>query len=42
MSLCKIFGLHSVQAALDYSPERIQRAWIDLQRHDLRLHKIID
>ena len=42
MSLCKIFGLHSVQAALDYSPERIQRAWIDLQRQDRRLHKIID
>ena len=42
MSLSKIFGLHSVQAALDYSPERIQRAWIDLQRQDRRLQKIID
>jgi 23S rRNA (guanosine2251-2'-O)-methyltransferase len=38
----KLFGLHSVQAALDYSPDKIIRAWVDAQRVDKRLGKIID
>jgi 23S rRNA (guanosine2251-2'-O)-methyltransferase len=42
MRLSKIFGLHSVQAALDYSPEKINKAWIDAQRQDKRLAQVSD
>jgi 23S rRNA (guanosine2251-2'-O)-methyltransferase len=42
MRLSKIFGLHSVQAALDYSPKKINKAWIDAQRQDKRLAQVID
>ncbi len=38
----KLFGLHSVQAAIDYSPSKIIRVWIDAQRLDKRLSTIID
>lgn len=38
----KIFGLHSVQAALDYSPSKIMRVWVDAQRDDKRLGVIVD
>lgn len=41
MKVSKLFGLHAVQAALDYSPGKIVRVWIDAQRDDKRLHKII-
>lgn len=41
MSIRKIFGLHAVQAALDYSPKKIKKAWVDSHRHDRRLQKII-
>lgn len=37
MKSIKLYGLHSVQAALDYSPKTIQKAWIDNQRQDKRL-----
>lgn len=42
MNPVKIFGLHSVQAALAYSPDKIYRVWIDSHRSDRRLQKIID
>jgi 23S rRNA (guanosine2251-2'-O)-methyltransferase len=42
MSVTKIFGLHAVQAALDYSPQKIRHAWLDKQRRDLRLNAVAD
>ncbi len=42
MKLSKLFGLHSVQAALDYSPKKIQQAWVDSGRHDKRLAKVVE
>jgi len=41
MSLAKIFGLHAAQSALDYSPKKIQGAWVDQKRQDERLQGII-
>ncbi|PKM11030.1 MAG: 23S rRNA (guanosine(2251)-2'-O)-methyltransferase RlmB [Gammaproteobacteria bacterium HGW-Gammaproteobacteria-3] len=41
MKLSKIFGIHSVQAALDYSAKNIFHAWVDAQRHDQRLNQIV-
>ncbi len=41
MKSAKLFGLHAVQAALDYSPEKIVRVWVDAQRDDKRLGKAI-
>ena len=38
----QLFGIHAVQAALEYSPQKIQRAWIDEQRADARLKQVID
>jgi len=42
MKLSKLFGLHSVQAALDYAPQKIKRAWVDGQRQDQRLKELIE
>jgi 23S rRNA (guanosine2251-2'-O)-methyltransferase len=42
MKLSKLFGLHSVQAALDYSPQKIHKAWHDNQRQDKRLSQMLD
>ncbi len=42
MKSSKLYGLHSVQAALDYSPKKIQQAWVDNQRQDKRLAQAID
>jgi len=42
MKLTKLFGIHAVQAALDYSPKKIDKAWIDTQRQDKRLMQVID
>lgn len=42
MSITQLFGIHAVQAALDYSPQKIQRAWIDGQRQDARLQQVIN
>ncbi|WP_031432185.1 23S rRNA (guanosine(2251)-2'-O)-methyltransferase RlmB [Methylomarinum vadi] len=42
MSLTKIYGIHAVQAALDYSAKKIQRGWIDAQRQDRRLQHLIN
>lgn len=41
MKSSKLFGLHSVQAALNYSPKMINKAWIDNQRQDNRLTQTI-
>ncbi len=42
MSTTALFGIHAVQAALDYSPQNIRRAWVDSQRQDARLKQLID
>ena len=42
MKSSKLFGLHSVQAALDYSPKKIHQAWVDSGRQDKRLTQAID
>lgn len=42
MKLSKIFGLHAVQAALAYSPKKINQAWIDNTRQDKRLTQLIE
>lgn len=42
MKLTKLFGIHAVQAALDYSPQKIGKAWIDTQRQDKHLMQVID
>ncbi|MBE0468780.1 MAG: 23S rRNA (guanosine(2251)-2'-O)-methyltransferase RlmB [Methyloprofundus sp.] len=41
MSLAKIFGLHAAQSALDYSPEKINQAWVDQKRQDERLQGLV-
>jgi 23S rRNA (guanosine2251-2'-O)-methyltransferase len=42
MKSSKLFGLHSVKAALDYSPRKIQKAWVDSGRQDKRLTQALD
>ena len=42
MKSSKLFGLHSVQAALDYSPNKIHKAWVDTGRQDKRLTQAIE
>ena len=42
MKSSKLYGLHSVQAALDYSPDKIIRVWVDVQREDKRLSSILE
>lgn len=42
MSLTHLFGIHAVQAALEYSPQQIRRAWVDNQRQDARLKPVLD
>lgn len=42
MKSSKLFGMHAVQAALDYSPSRISRVWVDGQRNDNRVCKILE
>ena len=42
MKLTKLYGLHSVQAALDYSPKKIHQAWVDSGRQDKRLTQALD
>jgi len=42
MKSSKLFGLHSVQAALDYSPKKIHQAWVDSGRQDKRLTQAVD
>lgn len=40
MNLTKIFGIHAVQAAIDYSAANIKHVWLDDQRSDKR-HTIL-
>jgi 23S rRNA (guanosine2251-2'-O)-methyltransferase len=42
MSTTQLFGIHAVQAAMDYSPHKISRAWVDGQRQDTRLKQLVD
>ncbi len=42
MSKAKLFGIHAVQAALDYSPKKIDMAWVDTHRQDKRLTQLVD
>src|SRR5665647_975601 len=42
MKSSKLFGLHSVQAALDYSPTKIHKAWVDSSRQDKRLTQAVE
>lgn len=42
MSTTSLFGIHAVQAALDYSPQKIKQAWVDQQRQDARLSQVVD
>jgi len=37
MNVTKIFGIHAVQAALDFSADKIKYIWVDNQRQDKRL-----
>lgn len=37
MNVTKIFGIHAVQAALDFSANKIQHVWVDNQRQDKRI-----
>ncbi|MGR8931083.1 MAG: 23S rRNA (guanosine(2251)-2'-O)-methyltransferase RlmB [Gammaproteobacteria bacterium] len=41
MSSTQLFGIHAVQAALEYSPQNIRQVWIDSQRQDARLQKLV-
>ncbi len=36
-----IFGLHALEAALKYQPQDIQEIWLDGQRRDARMQKIV-
>ncbi|NOQ35048.1 MAG: 23S rRNA (guanosine(2251)-2'-O)-methyltransferase RlmB, partial [Methylococcaceae bacterium] len=42
MSVSKLFGIHAVEAALDYSPEKIIHIWVDTQRQDKRLSEVLE
>lgn len=41
MKLSYLFGIHAVEAALNYSAEHIQQVWLDNQRQDTRLKPLI-
>lgn len=42
MSITRLFGVHAVEAALNYSANKIQKAWVDVQRKDAKLVKMRD
>ena len=42
MNLTKIFGIHAVQAAMDFSADKINKAWIDTQRKDKKYLVLIN
>ncbi len=42
MNVTKIYGIHAVQAALDYSADKIYKVWVDSQRKDNRQTALID
>jgi len=41
MNVTKIFGIHAVQAAVDFSANKIQHVWVDSQRQDKRLQPLL-
>ncbi len=41
MKLDKLFGIHAVQAAVDYSPDKIKQVWVDNHRQDKRLSPLL-
>ncbi|MEE9396776.1 MAG: 23S rRNA (guanosine(2251)-2'-O)-methyltransferase RlmB [Methylococcales bacterium] len=38
----RVFGIHSVQSALDYGAEKVRRAWIDRNREDRRIIALME
>ncbi|MGD0958986.1 MAG: 23S rRNA (guanosine(2251)-2'-O)-methyltransferase RlmB [Methylomonas sp.] len=40
--ITQLFGIHAVQAALEYSPQKIRRVYIDEQRQDARLKQVLE
>ena len=42
MKSSKIYGIHAAQAAMQYSPDKISKVWVDSQRTDQRLSKLLD
>ncbi|MCF6251362.1 MAG: 23S rRNA (guanosine(2251)-2'-O)-methyltransferase RlmB [Methylococcaceae bacterium] len=41
MNVTKTFGIHAVQAAIDYSADKIHHVWVDGQRQDKRLLSLL-
>ena len=39
--MTRLSGIHAVQAALEYSPQKISQAWVDEQRMDARLKPLL-
>jgi 23S rRNA (guanosine2251-2'-O)-methyltransferase len=42
MSASHLFGIHAIQAALEYSPQKILKIWVDPQRQDQRLQSLLN
>jgi 23S rRNA (guanosine2251-2'-O)-methyltransferase len=42
MKLTKIVGIHAAQAALNYSPQKITRVWLNTERSDKRLEMLLE
>lgn len=42
MKLTKIVGIHAAQSALNYSPQKITRVWLNAERSDKRLETLLD
>ncbi len=42
MKLTKIVGIHAAQSALTYSPQKITRVWLDMERSDKRLEILLE
>ncbi len=42
MNVTKIFGIHAVQAALNYSSDKVQKVWVDNHRKDSRHTALTD
>jgi 23S rRNA (guanosine2251-2'-O)-methyltransferase len=40
--MTRLSGIHAVQAALEYSPQKISQAWVDEQRMDARLKPLLE
>ena len=40
MNVTKIFGIHAIQAALDFSANKIHKIWVDQQRKDKGLSEL--